>query len=265
MPLLPTSFQFGGFCTFRLFHNGQFTPCSTLFTVSSFSLSSMFNILLVNVVFNFFYHSCWSISFCGSTHNFFSDFLSVKNTVSQSFLGYHSNHVNYPFFHPSLKCKLLLIAFENLHNPYSWVIILDLPSSLLRHHYASFFAFPPLLCFVPCYTIWSNISELIHKVVTLTSASDIFCNTYQKASGSILRILEFYWELVGESAALFFYSGSHKYPLTRSVSLLRHHTSEQHLPQCWCQWNTITTIIITPTQKTSLRTSGIPWVAYWSM
>lgn len=46
------------------------TPPFSLFP-PAFILSSTFNILLVNVVFYFFYHSCWSISFCGSKHFFF--------------------------------------------------------------------------------------------------------------------------------------------------------------------------------------------------
>lgn len=134
------------------------TPPFSLFP-PAFILSSTFNILLVNVVFYFFYHSCWSISFCGSKHFFFSNFLSVKNTVSQSFLGYHSSHVNYPFSRPSVRCKLLLTALENRHNLYSWVIILYVPSSLLFYHHSLFFSMPPslpllcILCFVPSYTM----------------------------------------------------------------------------------------------------------------
>lgn len=154
-------------------------------------------------------------------HTNFTQIPSVQNVTSQFFLGYHSNHANASYFHPSVKC-----APYCLWDPSQ----LSLLSQSCISHPLCFAFFIPFTCVsatcvfsMPSYTMKNNelltsISEWILKAASQTLCSNIFCNTNQKALEPTLKEgqFEIYCELTREDAILLsFYFDSHWHHLRR--------------------------------------------------
>lgn len=158
----------------------------------------------------------------------------------------------------------------------SFTILTAESVSFISHPLCFAVLIPPCLSFSHCcalclLTPWRNVSEQIHKAATLIPDSYIFCKTYQKALGPILR--RAIWILLwisreGCSVVLFLLWLMHISP-QKEISVEK----TMSPPHMWTAPSTLLVPVeynstnwrILPTQKTSLRTSGIPWVRYWSM